>query len=95
VTSFDTCAHGPFEFTARLIDAEPPGFAVLDVRSKAGKVSLLDVTRAECDALVRAALAARDLLPGCDETCPDTKAHRALMGEPVLPDSIGQLMDTS
>lgn len=71
-------AHGPFGFRALPIE---DSFVTLDITAGDGaKIKLIRVTRAEMDALVKAALAARDLLPepepepACtctDPDCPD------------------------
>jgi hypothetical protein len=54
--------HGPFKFTATLIDADD-SFVTVDVLAGDTKLQLMRVTREDCGALVKAALAARDLQP--------------------------------
>ncbi len=63
---FDASMNGPFTFGARWIDPGSHGFAVLDVSNGHSKVTLICVTRDDCDALIEAAFAAKDMLP---ETC--------------------------
>jgi len=74
--------HGPFKFGAILIDQRDP-FVCIDAKSDGASVSLLRVSRADCDALVKAALAARDLLP-------ELEVDPAILNDAVaddLPDS--------
>src|SRR5216684_276772 len=72
--------QGPHEFTARLIrKGGPDAFATLDT----GAASLFLYSRADCDALIGAALAARGMLP--EPGVPVAATHCPDCGEAVSP----------